>query len=214
MHSTFFYTTCLLFASIIILVTLERIFPYRKGLPFFREGFWVDLIWYTLIQSYFLKIFIFDVIIHPADKALHLSSLQLVSNWPVWSQVLFFLVTHDLYIYWFHRWQHRSKILWRTHEAHHSNKGVDWLAGTRSHSLEILINQPIEFPPIVLLGANPIVIPIKALLDAVQAGARKLGVVLMRDPWDAEFLAPGVAAVTAYGWRRCQLDAAMARLLT
>ena len=42
----------------------------------------------------------------------------------------------------------------------------------------------------------------------------KLGVVLMRDPWDAEFLAPGVAALTAYGWRRCQLDAVMARLLT
>jgi len=36
----------------------------------------------------------------------------------------------------------------------------------------------------------------------------------MRDPWDAEYLAPGVAAVTAYGWRRCQLDAVMARLLT
>jgi beta-N-acetylhexosaminidase len=54
----------------------------------------------------------------------------------------------------------------------------------------------------------------KALLDALQAGARKLGVVLMRDPWDADFLVPGVAAVTAYGWRRCQLDAAMARLLT
>jgi len=54
----------------------------------------------------------------------------------------------------------------------------------------------------------------RALLDAVQAGARKLGVVLMRDPWDAEFLAPGVAALTAYGWRRSQLDAVMARLLT
>jgi hypothetical protein len=54
----------------------------------------------------------------------------------------------------------------------------------------------------------------RALLEAVQAGARQLGVVLMRDPWDAEFLAPGVAAVTAYGWRRCQLDAVLARLLT
>ena len=54
----------------------------------------------------------------------------------------------------------------------------------------------------------------KALLEAVQTGARKLGVVLMRDPWDAEFLAPGVAALTAYGWRRSQLDAVMARLLT
>jgi hypothetical protein len=54
----------------------------------------------------------------------------------------------------------------------------------------------------------------RALLEACQAGARKLAVVLMRDPWDAEYLAPGVAALTAYGWRRCQLDAVIARLLT
>jgi beta-N-acetylhexosaminidase len=53
----------------------------------------------------------------------------------------------------------------------------------------------------------------RALLEACQAGARRLAVVLMRDPWDAEYLAPGVAALTAYGWRRCQLDAVMARLL-
>jgi beta-N-acetylhexosaminidase len=54
----------------------------------------------------------------------------------------------------------------------------------------------------------------RALMEAVQGGARTLGVVLMRDPWDAELLAPGVGAVTAYGWRRCQLDAVLARLLT
>jgi beta-N-acetylhexosaminidase len=53
----------------------------------------------------------------------------------------------------------------------------------------------------------------RALLDACQHGARRLAVVLMRDPWDAEYLAPGVAGLTAYGWRRCQLDAVIARLL-
>jgi beta-N-acetylhexosaminidase len=53
----------------------------------------------------------------------------------------------------------------------------------------------------------------RALLDALQKSARALGVVLMRDPWDAEYLAPGVAGVTAYGWRRCQLDAALTHLL-
>jgi beta-N-acetylhexosaminidase len=54
----------------------------------------------------------------------------------------------------------------------------------------------------------------RAMLEACQAGACRLAVVLMRDPWDAEYLAPGVAALTAFGWRRCQLDAVMARLLT
>ena len=160
-------TTSLLTASVIVLIWLERFFPYTKGMPTFREGFWVDLIWYTLIQSYFLKIVIFQWVILPIDHHWHLSKLQLVTHWPVALQVLFFLVIHDFYIYWFHRAQHHSKWLWRTHEAHHSNKEVDWLAGTRSHTLEILINQTVEFAPIVLLGASPIVVPIKALLDAV-----------------------------------------------
>ena len=53
----------------------------------------------------------------------------------------------------------------------------------------------------------------RALLDAIQDAAPALGVVLMRDPWDAEWLRPGVAGMTAYGWRRCQLEAALARLL-
>ena len=42
------------------IIYLERKFPYRRGIPFFREGFWTDLIGYGLIQSFFLKIVIFD----------------------------------------------------------------------------------------------------------------------------------------------------------
>lgn len=148
------------------IILLERLFPYRKNMPFFREGFWIDFVWYTLIQSYFLKILIFDFIITPADKYLNISSLHVVTDWPLWVQVLFFLVIHDFYIYWFHRAQHHFPLLWRTHEAHHSVKHVDWLAGSRSHVLEIVINQTIEFAPIILLGASPEVVPIKALLDA------------------------------------------------
>jgi len=160
-------TTAILVLSVIVFVTLERLFPYRKGLKVFREGFWIDLVWYTLIQSYFLKILIFDYIITPIDHHYNLSRLHLVTGWPLWVQVLFFFVTHDLYIYWFHRAQHHNKVLWRIHEAHHSGKDVDWLAGSRSHVFEIIINQTIEFAPIVLLGANPLVVPIKALMDAV-----------------------------------------------
>ena len=54
----------------------------------------------------------------------------------------------------------------------------------------------------------------RRLLDSLQHRARALVVVLMRDPYDGEYLAPAVAGVTAYGWRKCQLDAVLARLLT
>ena len=151
----------------LLLIFLERKFPYRRGIPFFREGFWTDVIGYTIIQSFLLKILIFDYIITPIQHASAWHGFPQITSWPVWLQVLFFLVTHDLYIYWFHRWQHANKILWRTHEAHHSNQEVDWIAGTRSHSLEIIINQTIEFLPIFILGADPVVVPIKGLIDGL-----------------------------------------------
>ena len=159
-------TTGLLLLAVAVLLVLERKFPYRRGLPFFREGLWVDLIWYTFFQSYLLKILIFGVILEPLAQRLG-ARFHWVSDWPVTTQVAFFVVTHDFYIYWFHRFQHNSAFFWRTHEAHHSGKQVDWLAGSRSHAVEIIINQTIEFAPIILLGANPIVVPIKALIDAV-----------------------------------------------
>jgi hypothetical protein len=48
----------------------------------------------------------------------------------------------------------------------------------------------------------------------VQGAARALAVVLMRDPYDARFILPNIGSVTAFGWRRCQLEAALARLLS
>jgi len=153
-------------ASAIIYIILERIFPYVKDQKFWRNGFFNDLVMYALLQTYWLG-FAINFLIKWMDDASGLSRLQLVSDWPVWGQLLFFTITHDFYIYWFHRWQHRNSYLWRLHEAHHSLTAVDWLAGSRSHAFEILINQTVEFAPIVLLGAAPEVALYKGVIDAV-----------------------------------------------
>ena len=52
----------------------------------------------------------------------------------------------------------------------------------------------------------------RALLDAVQTRARALAVVLLRDPYDAALLRPNTLGITAYGFRKCQMDAVIARL--
>jgi beta-N-acetylhexosaminidase len=49
----------------------------------------------------------------------------------------------------------------------------------------------------------------KSLLDAVQNAANKLVVVLLRDPYDLEYLEEGTAGLTAFGWRACQIRAAI-----
>lgn len=153
-------------AAAFIFIGLERRCPYDKRQVVFRDEFWSDLLLYTFVQSYFLGLAITSLI-QWIDHGTGLSRLALVSRWPIWFQFTFFLISHDLYIYAFHRAQHRFKWLWRLHEAHHSTKDVDWLSGSRSHPLEIMVNQTIEFAPLVLLGADPLVAILKITVDAV-----------------------------------------------
>jgi len=160
-------STLIIVGTAIFFIIAERIWPYTEGQKVLREGFFDDLALYTIAQSYILSILIFTYIINFIDTTTGLSRLHLFKDVPIWIQLLFFLVTHDLYIYWMHRWQHKNKFLWRIHEAHHSPKKVDWLSGSRSHAIEILINQTIEFLPIVLLGSPPEVIAYKGVISAV-----------------------------------------------
>ena len=156
----------LIVAGALVLIALERRWPYTRGQKFLREGLWDDLIGYTIIQSYLLGLLIAQIATW-LDNATGLSRLHIVSDWSIPAQLLFFIFTHDLYIYLFHRLQHRAPFLWRIHEAHHATKDVDWLSGSRSHALEILVNQTIEFAPLLLLGAAPEVALIKVTIDAL-----------------------------------------------
>ncbi len=151
--------------SALVIILAERLRPYTDGQPLFREGFVNDLVLYTLVQSYVLGWVIFGVI-NWIDSATSFERMTVVRDLPLGVQVGLALVVHDLYIYWFHRLQHKHALLWRIHEAHHSTSSVDWLSGSRSHALEIVINQTVEFLPIVLF-ADPEVAPIKGCVDAV-----------------------------------------------
>jgi len=162
-----FISIVIIVSAALLIIILERVFPYTKGQKIFREGFFDDFALYSIAQSYILGIIIFGYIIRFIDNSTGISRLNLFEDIPVWLQLLFFLVTHDLYIYWMHRWQHKNKYLWRIHEAHHSPQKVDWLSGSRSHALEIFLNQTIEFLPIVLLGSPVEVIAYKATISAV-----------------------------------------------
>ena len=49
----------------------------------------------------------------------------------------------------------------------------------------------------------------KKLLDALQDAAAELVVDLLRDPYDVDFIQEGVACLTDFGWRACQIKAAI-----
>jgi beta-N-acetylhexosaminidase len=52
----------------------------------------------------------------------------------------------------------------------------------------------------------------KRLLEALQEAAPRLVVDLLRDPYDAAYIKTGVACLTDFGWRACQIRAAIEKI--
>jgi len=82
----------------LVIIGLERRWPYDRGQRFLRDGFWVDLVGYALVQNYMLALVIHGLVSW-VDAQAGASTHGLVSDWPIAVQVAFFVVTHDLYTY-------------------------------------------------------------------------------------------------------------------
>ena len=52
----------------------------------------------------------------------------------------------------------------------------------------------------------------KKLLDSIQDSAKELVVDLLRDPYDAASIKEGVACLTDFGWRACQIKASIEKI--
>ena len=61
-------STVIIVSAALLLIILERLFPYTKGQKIFREGFFDDLALYSIAQSYILGIIIFSFIIRFIDN--------------------------------------------------------------------------------------------------------------------------------------------------
>jgi sterol desaturase/sphingolipid hydroxylase (fatty acid hydroxylase superfamily) len=158
--------TGLIVVAGLTMTVLERALPYKSGQALFRRGFVLDFAVYSLLQSYVVGLLVAWVV-ERVDNSFDASSLHLIGWLPVPLQIVFFLILHDFLLYWFHRLQHASPQLWLTHEPHHSNVEVDWVAGSRASPFEILITETMKYLPMVLLGAMPFVVVAKGTIDAI-----------------------------------------------
>jgi sterol desaturase/sphingolipid hydroxylase (fatty acid hydroxylase superfamily) len=158
-------SSCLIGVWALMMVALERRFPYRAGQRLFRKAIWTDFAWYNITFALLMGWVVHTAVIPLLDNHTSLRSWGTLTNLPIWGQVLISLFSHDLFIYIFHRTMHRSKYLWRIHEAHHSPVEVDWAGGNRSHVIESIITGTAEFAPIALF-MSPEVALYKGVIDA------------------------------------------------
>jgi sterol desaturase/sphingolipid hydroxylase (fatty acid hydroxylase superfamily) len=75
-------------------------------------------------------------------------------NLEPWQHTLLIVISIDLWMYIWHRINHRVDFLWRFHAVHHSDPEMDVSTAWRFHWVEITLSELIRLPVFVLLGAQ------------------------------------------------------------
>ncbi len=65
--------------------------------------------------------------------------LSLFPFWYIPISILLFLVLHDTYYYWMHRWMHHNNWLWKVHTAHHRSTTTGVLTAFSFHPIESIL---------------------------------------------------------------------------
>lgn len=71
-----------------------------------------------------------------------------------WSHGLLGFMLFDLWMYWWHRWNHALPFFWRFHRVHHSDPRMDVTTANRFHFGEIIMSSALRIPVIALLGIH------------------------------------------------------------
>lgn len=155
----------------VIFVPIEMVWPKNKEQTKFHEEWRTDLV-YFVVSHLFVQFF--GVITQqPATMLFGWMGLSGLHTWvqslPFVVELLFAFFVTDLFQYWAHRIFHMHTYLWRFHSVHHSTKNMDWLAGSRTHFIDIFFTRAITFIPLYVLGFSTITFNTYIIFMAIHA---------------------------------------------
>jgi lathosterol oxidase len=143
-------------------IFIEKLFPRYEAQIILRPEWKLDLVYFVINHLLISVLLLVGNHVTPTafGWAVHHSLQAAVRSLPLPVQVLLLMLCADFVQYWIHRAYHEIPWLWKLHAVHHSAEHMDWLAGSRNHTLQILIDRSLAMVPLYLLG------PDKAALDA------------------------------------------------
>lgn len=160
-----------LFVMAVIFVPIEMVFPKRKEQKTFHEEWRTDLVYFVV--SHLLVQFFGVITQKPATLFfgwMGLSGLhETVQSLPFIVELLFAFFITDLFQYWTHRFFHNHSFLWRFHSIHHSTENMDWLAGSRTHFVDIFVTRSMAFVPLYIFGFSTITFNVYVIFMAIHA---------------------------------------------
>ena len=159
-----------LFFSTIVFVPIERMMGVREQSPL-RPEWRTDLAYYFLSHVLVQFVLIAVTASTSAMDALVASPAlkAQVQSLPIWAQFLLAVLLADMAQAVLHRIYHRVPALWRFHAVHHSSRHMDWLAGSRTHLVEVLLTRSAVLLPLVVMGFSAPAVNAYVILVGLQA---------------------------------------------
>lgn len=159
--------------SMLIFIPIEKAFAIRKDQKLLRKGWRTDMMYFfvshLLIQFVFLFTNAFAANLFGWAATANLQDA--IRSMPVWLQFVVAVFLADLFQYWIHRIHHKVGALWRFHSIHHSSESMDWLAGSRTHFVEVFFVRAIVMVPLYVCGFAEGALNAYVILVGVQAVA-------------------------------------------
>ena len=160
-----------LLIMVLLFVPIELAFPKNKLQSKFHVEWRTDLIYFGISH---LAIQLFGIITKkPAVAFFGWMNLDQVHVWfselPFLIELFLAMLITDIFQYWAHRFFHSHHYLWRFHSIHHSTQNMDWLAGSRTHFIDIFFTRSITYIPLYVLGFSTLTFNVYILFIAIHA---------------------------------------------
>lgn len=162
----------LLITDLVVLVTLEFLFPLRPQWKMTRESFSRDL---KYIVAGVATVSLIDGAFGLVSIRLNTGHAGPLTNWPLFASVPTALLTIEFVNYWQHRWSHEmsgglGKFLWKSHAAHHLPEQVYVFMHPAAHPINnVIVRGAVTVVPLYYLGASPETVLLVSTIVTFQA---------------------------------------------
>ena len=168
------YTLVLIGGLFAVIAPLERL-TKAKRVAYAGRTFRQDVLYALFYQGGFYVLWLWSAIAGAMESRLAFLRIDVLVGLPAPVHWFLYWLSVDFLTYWWHRWLHRSKILWDIHSVHHSQTEMSFISSYRLHPLEQLLQNIIMVAPLLVLGVPtahwlPLMV-VMALLEGVQHSA-------------------------------------------
>jgi sterol desaturase/sphingolipid hydroxylase (fatty acid hydroxylase superfamily) len=160
--------------SVVVFTFIEKVIPKYEDQAILRPEWRTDLVYFGMNHLAIGVLLLVGNSFAPMmfGWATNARLQAFMTSLPVAVQFVILVFAADFVQYWIHRAYHEIPWMWKFHAVHHSSENMDWLAGSRTHFVETLVDRSLIMVPLYLLG------PDKAALDAYVIFAALIAVLI------------------------------------